>query len=101
MVEGEHDENNLVISVSLFINSTLIFDINSPFKRFGNASSSCVTFSSGEWVNSHSLLRNRETHFSWTSLQGVLLMGSYGDDSTELLSPHGISHENFTMKLPN
>ena len=62
---------------------------------------SCVTFTSGEWFKSHSLIKDRTDHFSWISPQGILLMGEYEDDSTELLTPDGLSKLNFTMKLPN
>ena len=52
--------------------------------------SSCLTFD-GEWEQSHSLSEERDSHVSWQSPAGILLMGGgypYSDDSTstELLS---------------
>jgi len=45
----------------------------------GGESLSCLSFSSGEWVTSHTLLEERAYHTSWETEQGVVLMG--GDTS--------------------
>ena len=48
---------------------------------------SCISFSSGVWVPSHSLAEERYKHCSWEREEGLLLLG--GEDSpttTELLT---------------
>lgn len=48
---------------------------------------SCISFSSGVWVPSHSLAEKRRFHTTWEREEGVMLMG--GEDSpttTELLT---------------
>ena len=52
---------------------------------------SCLTFTAGEWEQSHSLSEERYEHVSWQSPAGILLMGGYFPDyiasqSSELLS---------------
>ena len=47
----------------------------------------CITFSSGQWVTSHALTEGRSDHTSWSTDAGTILMG--GDDSgmtTEIIS---------------
>jgi len=47
----------------------------------------CITFTSGQWVTSHALTEERWGHTSWSTDAGTILMG--GDDSgmtTEIIS---------------
>ena len=53
---------------------------------YGNTGTSCLTFTSGQWTTSHTLLHDRHQHSSWQSEEGLVLIG--GDESpttTELL----------------
>ena len=51
----------------------------------------CSTFSNGTWVTTHTLGGGRIYHSSWTSPQGVLLMGGSGSSrtTTDLLTENG------------
>ena len=68
--------------------------------RLGNASTSCVTFSGGQWNTSHSLLHGRYQHSSWTSTRhGTILMGGRDNGrTTEMLTDTGESQDSFTLK---
>ena len=47
----------------------------------------CITFTSGQWVTSHALTEQRYDHTSWSTDAGILLMGgSYSGRTTELIS---------------
>ena len=60
----------------------------------------CVTFSEGEWFESHRLLHSRAGHCSWSSqAHGTFLIGGYyGSSSSELLTDNGESQESFPLK---
>ena len=48
----------------------------------------CITFSSGQWVTSHALTEERWDHTSWSTDAGILLMGGYDSGrTTEFISP--------------
>ena len=66
----------------------------------GFESDNCVTFSEGEWFESHTLVHSRAGHCSWsTESHGIVLMGGYyGSSSTELLTENGESQESFSLK---
>ena len=50
-------------------------------------STTCMSYTAGAWVTSHTLLEERHDHCSWRSPEGVLLMGGEGSPrTTELLS---------------
>ena len=50
-------------------------------------STTCMSYTGGAWVPSHTLLEERYDHCSWRSPEGVLLMGGGGSPrTTELLS---------------
>ena len=50
-------------------------------------STTCISYTAGAWVTSHTLLEERYDHCSWRSPEGVLLMGGEGSPrTTELLS---------------
>ena len=42
----------------------------------------CLTFSSGKWITSHSLVEGRGDHTSWQTEQGVVLMGGADSPAT-------------------
>ena len=47
----------------------------------------CLAFSSGNWVPSHTLVEKRIFHSGWEFAQGLLLMGGYGSlNTTEIVS---------------
>ena len=47
----------------------------------------CITFTSGQWVTSHALTVRRYDHTSWSTEAGIVLMGGYYSPSnTELLT---------------
>ena len=51
-----------------------------------DARTSCLTFSSGRWTNTHKLLEMRFSHSSWLSDEGLVIMGgAYDPKTTELL----------------
>merc|ERR1712013_734083 len=42
---------------------------------FTGNGNTCITFSSGEWVNSHALAQDRSDHCSWSTRDGIMLLG--------------------------
>ena len=42
----------------------------------------CLSFTSGKWITSHSLVHDRNDHVSWQTEQGVVLMGGGGSSHT-------------------
>ena len=62
--------------------------------------SDCIRFSGGQWNKSHSLLYERYGHSSWSSTQHgtILIGGSGGYSTTEMLTVTGESQESFTLK---
>ena len=42
----------------------------------------CLTFSSGKWINTTTLAEERADHSSWQSEQGLVLMGGYTSPNT-------------------
>ena len=63
------------------------------------ADRSCVTFSDGNWYESHTLGVGRAWHTSWSSPQGVLLIGGYHSQATtELLTDDGTSTPGFSLQ---
>ena len=50
-------------------------------------STTCITFTSGQWVTSHALTEERLEHTSWSTQDGIVLMGgSYSGMTTEIIS---------------
>ena len=61
----------------------------------------CVTLTSGQWTQSHTLLHNRAYHSSWALGDGrvVLIGGSNSPATTEIMSPGSSSSiEGFSLK---
>ena len=53
---------------------------------------SCLKFSSGQWITSSTLIQERELHSSWMSEEGLVLMGGNSRDSiknSELIETTG------------
>ena len=47
----------------------------------------CITFTSGQWVTSHELTERRGYHTSWSTEAGIVLMGgAYTPFTTEILT---------------
>jgi len=61
---------------------------------------SCLTFSDGQWRETHQLQKGRVLHSSWMSQQGLVLLGGYGggENTTEILTDDGGSLPSFTLK---
>ena len=56
--------------------------------RNSTTNTTCITFTSGQWVTSHALTEERWDHTSWSTDAGILLMGGvYSGNTTELISP--------------
>ena len=46
----------------------------------------CITFTSGQWVTSHAFTKERSSHTSWSTEDGVVLMGGYSGRTTEIIT---------------
>ena len=52
-----------------------------------NTSTTCITFTSGQWVTSHALTEERAHHTSWSTEAGIFLMGGYfSPNTTEIIT---------------
>ena len=52
-----------------------------------NTLTTCITFSSGQWVTSHALTEERWYHTSWSTDAGIILVGGSGSGmTTEIIS---------------
>ena len=60
----------------------------------------CLTFSSGKWFTSHTLVEERSGHTSWQTEQGVVLMGGwYSPYTSDILDMAGDHWEaSFAMR---
>ena len=52
---------------------------------------SCITFSSGEWVASHHLVEERSDHCSWDTEEGTILLGGVYSSTTTETVKQGVS----------
>ena len=53
--------------------------------------STCLTFTSGQWVTSHTLLERWCTHTSWQTEQGLVVMGGlYRPYTSEIVATPGV-----------
>ena len=51
------------------------------------ARTTCITFTYGQWVTSHALTEERYSHTSWSTQDGIVLMGGeYSGRTTEIIS---------------
>ena len=46
------------------------------------AATTCLSFTSGQWITSHTLVEKRADHTSWQTEQGLVLMGGEGSPYT-------------------
>jgi hypothetical protein len=54
------------------------------------AATTCLSFTSGQWITSHTLVEERNYHTSWQTEQGLVLMGGYSSpDTSEILATAG------------
>ena len=62
----------------------------------------CLTFSNGMWNLTHTLIYERNSHKSWASPIGVIIIGGRADDNskdvTELLTSDGMTKEHFRLQ---
>ena len=49
----------------------------------------CITFTSGQWVTSHALAEERYSHNSWSTEAGIVLMGGYSSGRTTEIITEG------------
>ena len=49
----------------------------------------CITFTSGQWVTSHALTEERVYHTSWSTQDGIVLMGGYDSPRTTEIITEG------------
>ena len=50
----------------------------------------CLSFTSGQWIPSHTLVEARYDHTSWQTEQGLVLMGGdYSLDTSEIVAKAG------------
>ena len=55
----------------------------------GGSRTTCITFSSGVWVTSHTLAEKRVWHTSWATDEGIILMGGSDSDTTSEIIKQG------------
>ena len=54
---------------------------------FTNTTTTCITFTSGQWVTSHALAEMRGGHTSWSKDAGMILLGGgYSGNTAEIIS---------------
>ena len=55
-----------------------------------NISTTCMSFTAGQWITSHTLVEGRTRHSSWQTEQGVVLMGGgISHDTSEIVANIG------------
>ena len=65
-----------------------------------NTGKYCLTFNNRTWNLSHNLLYERQSHSSWSTSNGIILMSSRfltDETPTELITQDGLSKEHFTL----
>jgi hypothetical protein len=62
----------------------------------------CLSFTSGQWITSHTLVESRYYHTSWQTEQGLVLMGGGGSpDTSEIVVMTGEQGgPSFAMQYP-
>ena len=76
--------------------------IINQFKGLGStASTSCITISEGDWIQSHTLLSPRFGHVSFPLNDGIVLMGGWDANSrltSEIVKFNGKVEKSFSLK---
>ena len=55
-----------------------------------STATTCLSFTSGQWITSHTLVEERFHHTSWQTEQGLVLMGGQGfPDTSEIVATAG------------
>ena len=57
----------------------------------------CLTFTSGQWIQSHTLQYSRYDHSTWVSDHGIILLGGYDSLNTERLTEAGVYTQSFAL----
>ena len=87
-------KNRLSFSVT-----TNFYPMSRPLPNKRVYSKSCLTFSSGQWIESPKTQHNRTFHSSWMSPLGLVLMGGLDNPtSSEILTDDGKSSPAFKPK---
>jgi hypothetical protein len=57
---------------------------------YSTAATTCLSFTSGQWITSHTLVEKRYAHTSWQTEQGLVLLGGvYSPDTSEIVATAG------------
>ena len=57
---------------------------------YGSSATTCLSFTSGQWITSHNLVEERYYHTSWQTEQGLVLMGGvHSLDTSEIVATAG------------
>ena len=68
----------------------------------GETRDTCLTWKDGSWTESHNLIHEGWYHTSWSTSEGVLLIGGEGSpNTTEMVTWEGTTGERFTLKYRN
>merc|ERR1739838_720789 len=65
---------------------------------YSNIGTNCLSFTSGQWNTSHTLLHSRYCHSSWMSEEGLVLIGGRGSPTTTELLQDSNSVPYFDLK---
>ena len=60
---------------------------------------SCITFSSGEWVTSHTLAGSRVYHSAWMTNKNIILIGGWDSGTTSETLIEGVASTEPGFKL--
>ena len=61
---------------------------------------SCLTFNAGNWLETHTLEKQRRVHTSWSSPDGIMVIGGYDSEAytaTEILTDTGDTTPGFPL----
>ena len=68
------------------MNGLTICELIASISGTTDTNTTCTTFSSGEWVTSHSLAEIRSYHSSWATDEGIMLVGGFlYENSSEIV----------------
>ena len=63
----------------------------------------CLKWTDGSWNVSHNLIHDRTSHTSWSTDEGVLLIGGGlgSETTTEMVTWEGTTEERFSLQHPS